>query len=288
MLLGDPVAHSKSPVFQNAGLVALGSRLRFGLRRVDTAGARAAVDEIRRGELVGANVTAPHKATAFEAVDAVTERAAATGAVNTIWRDADGQARGDNTDVHGVSATLDAMGIASDGGASGLVVVFGAGGAAAAAVLACGRAFDRVVVVNRTLERAATLCASLGEWSAAGLSAQAWDAEVPALLRRASVVVNATSLQFSDAALADTAWRSAGLEACSARAWLDLSYAPETTRFLRFAPQSLAAEGLTRDGATMLLHQGAAALVRWTGTEAPLEVMRAALADALGRPHGAV
>ena len=105
--------------------------------------------QIGRDELVGANVTAPHKEAAFRLCDRRTPVAEALGAVNTLWRQ-DGLLWGDNTDVAGFLANMDdsAPGWA---GRAKLAVVIGAGGAARAIVYALkSRGFERIAVVNRT------------------------------------------------------------------------------------------------------------------------------------------
>lgn len=279
VLLGDPVAHSKSPVFQNAGLEALGLAHRYGVRQVDSAGLKQAVREIRRGTLLGANVTVPHKGLAFAQVEARTTRAEKTQAVNTLWR-ADGQVWGDNTDVAGIEASLKVVGVSTRRSSA---VVFGAGGAAAAAVLGLGDWFETIVVCNRTVARAETLCAALADACTATLLAAPWTPRMSLELATTSVVVNATSLELGAASVAQSAWESVELGSCGASAWLDLSYSPDCTRFLRYAPTQVVRSGRARDGATMLLHQGAASFERWTGHAAPLREMRDALTAALGR-----
>lgn len=275
LLLGDPVAHSKSPSFQNAGFRAIGSAHHYGVRQVDAAGLEQAFDELRSGVLHGFNVTVPHKARALALADEATPIARRTGAANTYWCE-DGVVRADNTDVAGVRASVAAL-----GAGPGPAIVLGAGGAAAAAVVALAE--DRALtVVNRSEERLTQLLEQLREPRATGMSwMDAIGAE--ALFAEASVIVNATSLGLSERNAAEAAFGTLPFAKTRA-AFLDLSYASEPTAFLALGP----ADVPKLDGATMLLHQGIAAFERWTGAEAPVPIMRAALAIALERRAGEI
>ena len=103
---GWPVDHSRSPTIHRHWLKELGlsgSYERFVVRPGEF---RQFAIQIGRGELVGANVTAPHKEAAFKVCDRRTQVAEALGAVNTLWRQ-DGLLWGDNTDVGGFLANMD-------------------------------------------------------------------------------------------------------------------------------------------------------------------------------------
>lgn len=266
-LLGDPVAHSLSPVFQNAA---------FRAAQVD--GVYLAL-RCAPGELPGllsglalagggGNVTLPHKELAARTVARRTGAVEATGACNTFWREG-GEVWGDNTDVAGFSAAVEALLGAPPAGAR--VLLLGAGGAARAALASLGAAGAREVVVsNRSPGRAAALVERFAS-SRARLSVA--PSPAPPAGEPFDLVVNSTSL---------------GLRASDPlplpldgsppfRAALDLVYSPGETAWVR----ELRARGIpAADGAEMLLRQGAAAFERWWGREAPLEAMRTALAAA--------
>ena len=271
VLLGRPVAQSRSPIIHNAALRAAGIDLRYGVREVGAWGIAEAVAGLREGRLVGANVTAPHKRVAFRSVDQVTPAARATGSVNVLWKLGD-EVWGDNTDVIGVRASFAALGVDV-----GRVTVLGAGGAAAAAVVAALDLGD-VTVVNRTRAHAERMLevvqatspdrsTTLHGWHKDGLATG---------FSSACVIVNATSVS---AAEEPGLWTSLPWECARSAALLDLCYAAEPTSFVAAAPPQCQA----LDGATMLLHQAVAGFERWTGTRAPIAVMRAALATSLGR-----
>jgi shikimate dehydrogenase len=281
VLLGDPVEKSLSPGFQNAAFAARGMiDWSYTTLRVDAGGVRDAVRRIRRGELVGANVTIPHKQVALRWADELTEMASSVGAVNTLYRRS-GRVVGDNTDVTGVSATLDA--IAAGTGMN--VVILGAGGAARAAVRATVGRASRVTVVNRTLRNARAIALDALAWPDhdCTVGALLWSTDkdsredVHQAIAEADVIINSVpDAGGARDALAKLPWSAAHPLASA----FDLSYARGGTSFCRLAQQA----GLNSvDGALMLVEQGAAAWTIWTGQPAPLDEMRRALESATGR-----
>ncbi|MDA0366484.1 MAG: shikimate dehydrogenase, partial [Chloroflexi bacterium] len=104
-LLGHPVAHSLSPLFQQAALDALAVDARYEAWDVPPADLPIAVERLRSGSVLGANVTVPHKIAAMRLIDRPDALAERVGAVNTIVR-ADGLLRATNTDVVGVLRAL--------------------------------------------------------------------------------------------------------------------------------------------------------------------------------------
>lgn len=268
-LIGDPVAHSRSPRLHNAAFARLGLHARYELWPTAAAELPARVAGLRAAHVLGANVTLPHKIAVIDLLDRLEPAAAAIGAVNTIVHAADGALVGANTDAPACLATL-----REDAGydpAGGAALILGASGAArAAAVALVGAGIRRLVVVNRTLEKAEQL---LGDVLAAAdadplLFAMAPDdADLPAALAEAGLIVNATSLGWHDA----ESPLAAELIPATALVF-DMVYRP--TRLLRDA----AARGArTLDGAGMLVRQAALAFERWTGLPAPLDAMRAAM-----------
>ena len=250
VLLGDPVEHSRSPAIQNAALAAAGIEGSYEVRRVDRAGLASAVDEIRYGGLDGANVTMPHKESAFALVDRVSEIALRAGAVNTVIH-REGMAAGDNTDVSGLLRAHDDLGLSE----SAPVHVLGSGGAAAAALVAfAGR---EISISARSGDRAAALL----QRTRVNGEVVEWGDPV-----QGAVVVNATPLGMAGETLPDGIVERAA-------ALIDLPYGDQRT------PSVVSALALgfpVADGRDVLLAQAAASFELWTGVAAPIEAMRAA------------
>jgi shikimate dehydrogenase len=271
-VLGDPVAHSKSPAMQGAALRALGLPHTYEARRTTPAELAGVIQDLREGTFSGLNVTIPHKTRVLELVDAVDASALATGAANTLVRDDRGRIVAHNTDAPALQAELVALAaLAADPsrlhGARALVL--GSGGAARAASVACDRLGLDVVV------RARTHPSGAGFELRPGFPArQAWAAD-PASEAATLVVVQATSAGMSGAdpggpVAAAVAWESLPPAAVA----LDVVYAPPSTPFLEAARR----RGLRSTGGLgMLARQGALALELWLGVAAPLDVMLAAI-----------
>ena len=264
---GWPVDHSRSPTIHRYWLKELGipgSYEKFAVRPGEF---RQFVDKIGEDELLGANVTAPHKEAAFSACDHRTPVGEALGAVNTLWR-RDGRLWGDNTDVAGFLANMDesASGWAEQ---RKLGVVIGAGGAARGIVYALiTRGFERIAVVNRTQARAEALATHFG----GSTTAMSW-ADLATELPEADLLVNA-----SLAGMVGQPPLVVDVSALPERAVVaDAVYVPLRTPLIEAAR----ARGLrTVEGLGMLLHQAAPAFTRWFGGEPKVTPALRALVEA--------
>ena len=270
VLIGHPVAHSLSAAMQQAAFDAKGIDAHYELLDRAPMELAEAIEAIRGDDYLGANLTIPHKERVVPLLDRLTEEAQATGAVNTLTREGK-RLVGHNTDVAGFNAALDRL-----VGRSKMprnAVVLGAGGGARAVVHGLIRAgFLRIIVFNRHLHRAEGLVKHFGRSAAhMDLRALPWhESVIAAELAKTKILVNATSIGLKPD---ESPLPAESLD--SHLLVLDLIY--DRTRLLRDA----AAAGATaHDGATMLLHQGAAAFTLWTGQPAPLDLMSEALAGA--------
>ncbi len=270
VLIGHPVAHSLSGAMQQAAFDALGIDARYELWDRTPIQLPDAIAELRGEDILGANVTIPHKERVVPLVDRQTEDAHATGAVNTITRDGK-RLVGHNTDVPGFRVALDAL--VGRQKMPRAAVVLGAGGGARAVVHGLiTEGFQRVIVFNRHLHRAEALVRHFARSAAhMELRAMPWhESIIESELAKTKVLVNATAIGLNDDESPVPA------EALTSELLvLDLIY--RRTRLLRDAE---AAGATVADGGVMLLHQGAAAFSLWTGQPAPLEVMQAALDQA--------
>jgi shikimate dehydrogenase len=260
-LLGDPVAHSLSPTFQNAAIRAAGlDGVYVALRCTAGALPELLLGIARLGG--GGNVTVPHKELAARTVDHRTRAVELTGACNTFWLE-DGEVWGDNPDVAGAGQAIRAL---LGDAAPREVLLLGAGGSARAVLLALrGIGTARVHLVNRNPLRAEEL-KTLLESPDFEISVATPADDLSAL--EADLAVNATPLGLH---LGDPLPPTAGARY---RAALDLVYSPADTEWVR----RCRVEGIpAADGKEMLLGQGAAAFRRWWGIDPPLDAMRKAV-----------
>jgi shikimate dehydrogenase len=259
VLLGHPVAHSLSPLFQNAALRSAGIPLEYAAIDVPPERLDAVLGALAREGAAG-NVTVPYKERAAAACRRLTPLASRVGAVNTFWSER-GELVGDNTDVGGFdAATRRLLGGAPRGAR---VALLGAGGGAAA-VLAAVESWPeaRAVVYARSASRAAALAA---RYPAAARASDTVDGA----LADATLVVNATPVGLADDA------HPVPVEQLPRRAAvMDLAYRRGETAWIRAAR---ARGHRACDGLEMLLEQGALAFERWLGVEPDRAAMRAAL-----------
>lgn len=266
VLLGDPVAHSLSPAFQNAAIDAAGLDAVYLALRCDAGRMPGLLEGIAGGGGAG-NITVPHKQRAAELVEDATGAVTRTGACNTFWAEG-GRTLGHNTDVEGFAGAARGL-IGSPAGAR--VLVLGAGGAARAAVAALldDRA-DAVHVLNRSKPTAEALRDALDP-----RGRRVTVVQPTADLRREGfdLVVNATPLGLHPDDPAPLRFDAVGRVGAA----LDLVYRSGGTRWVAAAQRR---DIPATDGTEMLIQQGAASFRRWFGREPPLKIMRQALEDA--------
>jgi shikimate dehydrogenase len=277
-VLGDPVAHSLSPAMQNAGLEKSGIDLRYAAFQVAPNDLAEALELFRELNFVGLNLTVPHKMAALPLVDEVEERARQIGAINTIgFRE--GKSLGWNTDAPGFGRAIREV-FSVDLRDLRVLLLGAAGGAGRAIAWECAwENSERLVLVNRTFEKAQALARELASYFSGprvlGPEArlEATRAEASALraqLSRIDLMINATTLGLNQS---DPLPLSRELLAPHLMIY-DLIYKETATPLLAAAAESGAR---TANGLTMLLHQGALAFELWFNRPAPLAAMRAAL-----------
>ncbi len=272
-IIGHPVAHSLSPTFQRAAFAHCGLDVTYERWDTPLAELPARIAALRAPEVLGANVTVPHKEAVIPLLDELGGLAARAGAVNTIVN-REGRLYGFNTDGPGFVAALRHEALFEPSGRTFLLL--GAGGAARGIALALLEARAAAVYIwNRTPARAESLAAELGP-PVRALAA------LPAL-EPYDCLVNCTSVGMHGGPAPDAL--PAPLESAAPGALVvDIVYAPLETPFLRAA----AARGLpTLGGLPMLIYQGALAFELWTGLPAPVDVMTAAARNELARRAGA-
>ena len=249
-VIGNPIAHSRSPEIHAGFAAARGIALRYDrILAADEADLAATVARFFADGGRGLNITVPYKQTAYRLCGRTTPYAAAAEAVNTLWME-NGQLCGDNTDGRGLRLALQEHGIALTGAR---ILILGAGGAARGVILPlCEAAPAALHLANRTLANAEAIIASQQPLTTVPLAAYA----LTDLTTRApyDLIINATSTGLSDSALA----LPANLAHCNSRAY-DMQYG-KSTPFLAWA----AAQQITaHDGYSMLVAQARLSFQQW-------------------------
>ena len=270
-VIGDPIAHSLSPVIHNAALAELGADYVYVAFPVAVDVLETAIAGFAATGVQGFSITIPHKQAIVPLLAEVTAEAQAVGAVNTVWRTEAGWA-GTNTDVTGFVAPLKEQDWSGK-----TALVLGNGGAARAVVAGCGQlGFAVVQVVGRSVQKLADFKKSWVDVPLpSALTVHGWP-DLPTLLPTADLIVNTTPVGMHTTA-DQTPLAIELLERAPAHAVVyDLIYTPRPTLLLSLAAQ----RGLnTIDGLEMLVQQGAAALEIWLQRPVPVATMRQALVD---------
>lgn len=252
-VIGHPIAHSRSPRLHGYWLRRYGINGHYVPMDVAPENLAEVIGAMRKMGFKGANVTIPHKETVLRLVDTLTDSAKAIGAVNTLVFKDDGTVAGDNTDGYGFIENL-RQGAPDWQGDSGPALVLGAGGAARAIVFSLLEAgVPKVMIANRTKDRAEKLREDFGvaveviDWS---------DAE--SAMAEAATLVNTTAL-----GMTGKAPLTLSLDAISKETVVtDIVYTPLKTDLLR---QTEIAGCRTVDGLGMLLHQAVPGFEAWFG-----------------------
>jgi shikimate dehydrogenase len=293
-LLGDPVAHSKSPLMHAAAYRALGLACTYEAIRVMPPELGSLVRALRDGAYDGLNVTVPHKRRILEHVDRADPSAATVGAANTLVRGEDGAVVAHNTDVPALVAELARLAPerTAEEWRRSRAIVLGAGGAAASAIAALARLeVSEVVVCARSLPNAPASCPPGGRETGRApvlLAREPTTTLTYATLGARSLLAGAVRalpvLTVVQATSAGMTGADPGERIAEAIPWsdlpshaiaLDVVYSPPLTPFLRAA----AARGLrSANGLGMLARQGALAVTLWLGVPPPYEAMLASLA----------
>jgi shikimate dehydrogenase len=260
-LIGDPIEHSLSPLIHNTGYQVLGIGYLYVPFQVKDI--KEAIEGIRKLGIRGASVTMPHKARVIEYVNEIDRLALETGAVNTIVNN-DGVLTGYNTDYQGALKALEEATPLE----SKKAVLVGSGGAATAIALGLKRSGARLVILNRTEEKAKRLAAMLDAEDSGGLKKLS---EVSS----ADILINATPVgmwpQTKQSLIPKSLLHNKLVV-------FDTVYNPKETRLLSEARE----RGCTIVyGYKMFLYQAALQFELFTGRQPPLDAMESALTQAL-------
>jgi shikimate dehydrogenase len=277
-VFGDPVAHSLSPDMQNAALCACEIDAQYARFHIRPNELGPALRFLRNLDFAGVNLTVPHKIAGFRQIDEADEFASRAGSVNTI-RLRDKKLVGSNTDGEGFLRAIRAE-FSVDVHDLRVIIIGAGGGTGRAIAWQCAlENCERLVLVNRTLEKANAIREQLRPFfmearvlgPAARLEAIPWEeSAIRTQLADTDLIVNATPLGMNSS---DPPAVPARLLAPHHMVF-DCVYGPSKTALLRAADQ---AGARSVNGISMLLHQGALSFSIWFDREPPIDAMREAL-----------
>jgi shikimate dehydrogenase len=276
-VIGWPVEHSRSPLIHRYWLKQYGIDGAYEKEAVPPGEAESFLRTLAKRGYAGANVTLPHKLAALKVADVADEAAYAIGAANTLWLDDTGKLNATNTDAAGFMTNLDEQ-APKWNEARRPVLVVGAGGAARAVLYGLLKAgASKLLLTNRTRDKAEILAGYFGPMSATAdwIKVIDWK-ERNRAVAECGLLVNTTSLGMAGQPPLDIDLTGLPADAVVA----DIVYTPLVTPLLAAARNRGKA---TVDGLGMLLHQAVPGFERWFGVrpEVTLE-LRAHIAASLG------
>jgi shikimate dehydrogenase len=277
-VFGDPVAHSLSPDMQNAALRACEINAQYARFHIRANELRSALRFLRNLDFVGVNLTVPHKIAGFAQIDQADESASRAGAVNTI-RLRDKKLVGSNTDGEGFLRAIRSE-FSVDLRDLRVMIIGAGGGTGRAIAWQCAlENCERLVLVNRTLEKANAITERLRPFfmeprvlgPVARLEAVGWEESAMRMqLADIDLIVNATPLGMNPSDPAPILGRLIAPH----HMVFDCVYGPSNTALLRAAEQ---AGARSTNGLSMLLRQGALSFSIWFDRDPPIDAMRKAL-----------
>lgn len=254
-LIGKPVEHTLSPVIHNYLAKSEGRNLVYVPFLVEDVKIKEAVEGAFALNMLGLNVTVPHKSSIMLHLKEVDKLAKDIGAVNTLVRMEEGY-KGYNTDMPGLLRAMQSENIAIKGE---LVVILGAGGAARAVALMCAReGAEAVYLLNRSLEKAKAVAAEVNYIHGQSIITPMKVTDYKKLPQRKCLAIQATSVglhpNVDDVIISDEDFYK------KVHTGVDLIYNPYTTKFMKLV-QGFG--GQTMNGLKMLLYQGIIAYELW-------------------------
>ena len=261
-LIGYPLGHSLSPKIHAAALRACGLEGNYSLFPIapeDKLGLKDLLARVRSGEIIGLNVTIPHKQNVIEFMDELTPTAQAIGAVNTIYMH-EHKLIGENTDASGFLTDLKRVWNSSFINHHSALIL-GAGGSSRAVVYALLKDGWNITLAARRIEQAQQLSQSFGKYD---LRLSTFDFQPSTF----DLIVNTTPLGMTPNIETSPLPKDAIL---SKHTFIyDLVYNPRETKLVRDAR----AQGLSATtGLGMLIEQAALAFEKWTGHTPPRDVL---------------
>ena len=254
-LIGNPVGHSISPVIHNSLAQLMDMNMVYTTFKVEKGDVVTAVNGAYALNILGLNVTVPHKQVVMESLVDIDPLAKAIGAVNTLVRTDKGY-KGYNTDILGLERELIDEGVVLLGSRC---VILGAGGAARAIAFLCAKSGAKeIYVLNRTKEKAYDIAKAVNDYFGKECIKPMLRSEYDKLEADDYVVIQTTSVglypNVDDVVIDDEAFYK------KVKVGVDIIYNPSETRFMKMCKN---AGKPACNGLKMLLYQGVAAYELW-------------------------
>jgi len=271
-IIGDPIEHTLSPAMHNAAFEELNLDFVYVAFRVRREELRDALTGARSLDILGLNVTMPHKNAVMRYLDEIDSTARSIGAVNTILNK-ERRLKGYNTDGIGALKALKENGVNPNGKK---LLLLGAGGAGKAIAFNAAQEVEELIILNRTPQKAKKLAEVLRKKFKKKINGNALSTEIiKKELRDADILVNATSVGMHPNIDQSLVHRSSlRPDLCV----MDIVYDPIETKL---AKDAKAVGAKIVSGIEMLVYQGAASFEIWTNHKAPVKVMKQAVLNKL-------
>ncbi len=250
-LIGNPVEHSISPLIHNSLAKFTDMDLAYVTFKVEKGQVKTAVDGAYALNILGMNVTVPHKQEVIDALQSIDPLAKAIGAVNTLVR-VEGGYKGYNTDIFGLERELEDEGVILK---DNPVVILGAGGASRAIAFLCAKKGAAVIyLLNRSLEKANDIADAVNGYFGKDVVVPMSISDYDKIPCSEYVVIQTTSVGLhphdDEAVIDDMAFYA------KASAGVDIIYNPAKTKFMKI----MESQGKPAfNGLKMLLYQAVAA-----------------------------
>lgn len=242
-VIGDPIAHSLSPLIHNGWLRDMGFNATYEAMHVSEGGFSSALKTLEKHDCLGVNVTLPHKHAALQAAQHRSTTAQKIGAANTLTFRGEGNWHADNTDAPGFLEALGPIDTRKDS-----IVILGAGGSARAIVHALSASGVSISILNRSVERAHALTGELGSKSTVVAPINQYREYIDS----ATIIVNTTSMGHDGEILS--------LPVGEGRTFFDISYGKISAPQIKHAADQ---DWIAKDGLTMLVAQAAFSFKIW-------------------------
>lgn len=269
-LIGNPVAHSISPLIHNTLADRMGINMVYTAFCVDNNKVVDAVKGAHALKIQGMNVTVPHKCTVIDSLCDIDPLAEKIGAVNTLVYTDEGY-KGYNTDIIGLKRELEEENIEITGQE---VIIIGAGGAAKAITYLCAQLkASKIWLMNRTIDKAQSLAKEVNESFGEIAEPLRLDEYNKIPMGKYPVIQTTSAGLYPDCDVAPIEDEEF-YERCGAA--VDIIFNPSETKFMKKAAAHGA--GNCCNGLKMLLYQGIAAFELWNNVTVPSEMAKEVLA----------